>query len=425
MTEPEFEPSNPQSPPLDGAASASPEPTEVIEFLEDPPVVPTETYVAAEPPVAFVPAGPPGPGLPESVGWTFLVLAGQVAAMTLLMFGVFVFVAIQNGGQLQGNPLDLEKLGPNAFALVSGLPGLLAYLVLIPLACWRISPQPLRKLNFSKPSLTQALVVCSCVLPLGYVSDALYTVMKKLWEAVLDQLPLLQGLQEIGLDSTMKQLNGASLPLLLFLLAVVPAVGEEWMLRGLIGRGLVARWGVAVGVFFTSVLFAVMHLDPPHVGAVFPIGIMMHIVYLATRSFWMPIAYHFLNNATVSLFTSLNAGEVGESTEESSWIPHMIAVPYLALAVAALWKVRTKYLTAEGREPDRGYFSFEHYPEAEARRIAPNHTVLASVFGLLLALQLGSVAMEAWELAHKPAQDQTDEAVESPVLNEAEPAPAH
>jgi membrane protease YdiL (CAAX protease family) len=424
VTASEFDPSSPQRPAPPGIGSAPPEPIDLVEFIETPPAVPADTSAAPAPPVAVAPAGPPGPGLPEAVGWTALVLAGQIGAMTVLMVVVVAVLAIQNAGRLPANAFDLKAMEPNAFALVSGLPGLLAYLVLIPLACWRMSPQPFRKLNFSKPSLTQALIVCSCVLPLGYVSDVLYTLMKKLWDVFLEQFPMFQGLREIGLDSTMTQLNGASLPLLLFLLAVVPAVGEEWMLRGLIGRGLVARWGVPVGVFFTSVLFAVMHLDPPHVGAVFPIGIMMHIVYLATRSFWMPIAYHFLNNATVSLFTSLGAGEVGESSEESSRIPHLLAVPYLVLAVAALWKVRTKYLAADGREPDRGYFSFEHYPESVSRRVAPNHVVLGAVFGTLLIAQISSVGVEAWQLKYGQPEDQAGEVVVPANLDDVEAAPA-
>jgi membrane protease YdiL (CAAX protease family) len=342
-------------------------------------------------------AAPPGPGLPEACGWTALVLLGQFIATLALVFVAVVVMVVVKGGPLPRSALDFRSLSPDLFAVLSGLPGFLAYLVLIPLACWRISPSPLRKLNFSRPSLTQFLIVCSCVLPLGFLSDALYSFVQPFWDSFLDQHNL-SNWKDMGLEQTMSQLNGASLPLLLFFLAVVPAVGEEWMLRGLIGRGLVARWGIVPGVLLTSVLFAGMHLDPPHVAAVFPIGVIMHYVYLTTRSFWMPILYHFLNNATVSIFTALGAAGPGEPPAESgfqTWLK-ILAFPYLAVAMGVLWKLRTRYVTADGGEARREYCTLEHLPETAAQRIAPNHALGAAVFGLFLGTQVALLAIDVW-----------------------------
>ena len=292
---------NDGTPPAAGDAA---EPVEVVTFLDDAGEAPPDDQATAGP--TEVQAKPPGPGLPEACGWTVLVLVCQIMATIPVVVAAIVFMVIANGGRMPRGGPDLTSLSPDLFAIFAGLPGFLAYFILIPLAWWRMSPAPLRKMNFSGPSLTQATIVCSCVLPLGFVSDALYTLVQPLWEQFLDQIQL-GDLKEMGLAETMRQLNGAMLPLLLFFLAVVPAIGEEWMLRGLIGRGLVARWGVVPGVILTSMLFAAMHVDPPHVVAVFPIGVIVHYVYLTTRSFWMPILYHFLNNATVSVFTSLGA----------------------------------------------------------------------------------------------------------------------
>src|SRR5205085_9678359 len=80
-------------------------------------------------------------------------------------------------------------------------------------------------------------------------------------------------------------------------MAVLPALGEELIFRGLIGRGLLARWGVVAGVLWTSVLFGLVHLNPAQAIAVIPIGVILHFVYLTTGSFWAPVLLHFLNNA--------------------------------------------------------------------------------------------------------------------------------
>ncbi len=58
--------------------------------------------------------------------------------------------------------------------------------------------------------------------------------------------------------------------------AVAPALGEELVFRGVIGRGLIARWGLPAGVLITSVMFAAIHVHPAHVVGVIPVGIAMH-----------------------------------------------------------------------------------------------------------------------------------------------------
>lgn len=397
-----------------GLAASAPAPVPPLEVVE---FVAPETAAAPPSPITTS-ISPPGPALPEAVGWTAMVLSVQVVAMVAIMLVAAICIAVTHQGRVPAELIQIENLGPDWFAALSGLPGFLGYLVLIPLACWRISPQPLRKLNFSRPSMTQALIVTSCVLPLGTLSDLVYSVVLPVWEQFLEQIPVLHGLRGAGLDQAMSQMNGAALPLLLFFLSVVPAVGEEWMLRGLIGRGLVARWGIAGGVIWTSILFAVMHLDPPHVAAVFPIGIMLHVVYLTTRSFWMPILYHFLNNATVSVFTTLGAAEPGTADDGTSWLAYA-AVPYLCVAVALLWKLRTRYVAADGREARRDYFSFEHYPEEEARRVAPNHLLIAGLYGLLLVAQIGLLAKDLIEIQREqsqPAEQAEPEPVAARIL---------
>lgn len=367
------------------------------------PLVDVDAILVVDAAPAVEPSTPPGPGLPEAVGWTALVLASQVIAMIAVSIVVVVVLVLARGGDVQPHSFqfDFQDLGPNLTTLLVGSPGFLCYAVLIPLACWRISPQPLRKLNFAAPSATQLLIACSCVLPVGFLSDALYTLVLPLWEWFLDQAPALNWMSEIGLAETMKQLNGASLPLLLFFLAVVPAIGEEWMLRGLVGRGLVARWGAWRGILLTSVLFAVMHLDPPHVAAVFPIGVMIHIIYLATRSFWMPILFHFLNNATVSFFTSLGLAQPGDPNAEISWWA-VAALPYVTVAIVLLLRLRTRYVAADGATVERGYTTCEHFPESAARRVTPNQPAIAAVFGLLLAVQVGLLVLDVWSATGVP-----------------------
>jgi len=194
--------------------------------------------------------------------------------------------------------------------------------------------------------------------------------------------------------------------MLLFFLAVVPAVGEEFMLRGLIGRGLVARWGVVCGVLITSCLFAGLHMYPPHVAAIFPVGIMMHIAYLTTRSFWAPMLLHFMNNGIAALYTSLGLAttETAATADEAGtvweWLPYA-APPYVLLCIWLLWKYRTEYIDENGGLVWPGYHSVEHPdPGLPIHRRAPNSILVAVLFGLLFVGEMGMMGVGIYEQTH-------------------------
>lgn len=372
-------------------------PLDVVEFLE-----------SDEPAAA---ARPPGPGLPEALLWVLAIFLFQIGAGIV---GVLVFAVglmISNPAQSPAELLQaIESLSPNGSLVFFGLPNLFVFLALIGLGCWRLGRPPTHKLNFSTPSYTQLVVLASAVFPLGLVADALWQPAHAAWQSFVEQVPWLRFMDETNIMEFMDRIEGASLPLLLFFLAVVPAVGEEFMLRGLIGRGLVARWGLLWGVLITSVLFAGLHMYPPHVAAIFPVGIMMHIVYLTTRSFWTPMLFHFMNNGLAALYSALGLtsdnGEVADgAVTEWAWLKYA-APAYVLLCCWLLWRYRTEYVDEAGTPVWPGYPTAEHpAPMLALRRSAPNSVPVALVFSLLLVGQMGLIAYDVHhELQAAPAE---------------------
>jgi membrane protease YdiL (CAAX protease family) len=86
---------------------------------------------------------------------------------------------------------------------------------------------------------------------------------------------------------------------------ICPGVAEELWCRGFLGRGLVGRHGVVVGVALTSLFFGLLHLYPlPYVLITGIMGAALHLTYLASRSLWVPILIHTLNNSYAGLVAS-------------------------------------------------------------------------------------------------------------------------
>ncbi|HLP01279.1 MAG TPA: type II CAAX endopeptidase family protein [Opitutaceae bacterium] len=90
-----------------------------------------------------------------------------------------------------------------------------------------------------------------------------------------------------------------------FMLVVVAAVTEEFVFRGLLLRGLLARVGPGRAIAISAGLFAIMHLNPWQVPAALFIGVILGWVYWRTRSLALCVAGHAFHNATTLLAAGL------------------------------------------------------------------------------------------------------------------------
>ena len=86
--------------------------------------------------------------------------------------------------------------------------------------------------------------------------------------------------------------------------AVVPAICEEVLFRGLMQRSLEQKQGTAVAITNTSIFFAVGHLNPEQIVPLILIGVFLGMLANATRSLVPAILMHFINNllAVIVLF---------------------------------------------------------------------------------------------------------------------------
>ncbi|MGQ0634609.1 MAG: lysostaphin resistance A-like protein [Planctomycetaceae bacterium] len=199
-------------------------------------------------------------------------------------------------------------------------------------------------------------------------------------------------LSEIA-EATYGQLADRSWPVILLGFCLLPAVGEEVFFRGLLGRGLVGRYGAA-GVLCASFLFAVHHLTPDHIAATVLLGFVAQLIYLSAKSLWAPITLHALNNVTALLSDKWEA-EFGRDPTGLAKFAGATPVPLVAasavavvLLVALLHAMRTRWIKPDGTAWDPGYRTAE-MPPAELGATAVNERPAA---GIMFWALLGYVA---------------------------------
>lgn len=118
----------------------------------------------------------------------------------------------------------------------------------------------------------------------------------------------LGSLEEVfkGLEDSAAQLTSALTesgeigPLLanLFIIALIPAIGEEMIFRGLI-LPILRRWTNSANwaVWISAILFSFMHLQFYGFLPRLILGALLGYLFVWSRSLWAPIIAHFTNNA--------------------------------------------------------------------------------------------------------------------------------
>lgn len=144
-----------------------------------------------------------------------------------------------------------------------------------------------------------------------------------------------------GMPDLLTRGDPARLALDIVAIVIVAPVVEEILFRGFLLHRWAARWGTMAGVILSSALFAVMHIEL--VGH-FIFGVAMSALYVRTRSLWVPIAAHALNNAFALAFAfpdALGGAPPAPTTLDefrAEWPVGLIALLIGAVGLAWFWR---------------------------------------------------------------------------------------
>lgn len=141
-------------------------------------------------------------------------------------------------------------------------------------------------------------------------------------------------------------------PLLVLLIAILPALCEEVLCRGFLLSGLRTEGGTAAAVIVSAIFFAALHLDPNRLLPTFLVGVVLAILVVRSGSLWPACLLHFVNNAGALALGTWGA-EVGLLAEGEALTGPAYALGgvSLALGVALLLKLKPASKEPASREP--------------------------------------------------------------------------
>jgi membrane protease YdiL (CAAX protease family) len=131
----------------------------------------------------------------------------------------------------------------------------------------------------------------------------------------------------------------------LFIMALLPAIGEELFFRGSLQTVLFRMSGKSwLAILVSSIVFALLHGTFFKVLPIFLLGIMLGTVYHVTRNLWYSIIIHFLNNG-IAVFAVYYAGKsefLKKLNDDKLTVTILVALFSLLASVAIIYFMRQK-----------------------------------------------------------------------------------
>ncbi|HDR90557.1 MAG TPA: CPBP family intramembrane metalloprotease [Bacteroidetes bacterium] len=140
----------------------------------------------------------------------------------------------------------------------------------------------------------------------------------------------------------------------LLIVAMIPALGEELLFRGVVQRLFTEWWrNVPAAVVVTAILFSALHLQFFGFVPRMLMGIWFGYLLVWSGTLWLPILSHFLNNAVIVVFYFLmERGMINSDIEHIGATPgsYWTGILSVILTGVMIWMV---YRQGKGVSPDQ------------------------------------------------------------------------
>lgn len=260
--------------------------------------------------------------------------------LPILISLLFTLIAnvIEAAAGLEGDEINSNIWYLAAYSLVMGI----AYVVLYLLynKANRIEYKAIN-LNFKMPWHTYLIIAVIGIISLFGVQYFI-SMIDNLLKAI--GYPLNSGY-------TINPTDGGTFVLAIFVLAIIPAITEELLFRGVILNGLRGRFGDIGAIFMSALLFALMHQNFQQLIYPFILGSIMGYIVLRTGSLVSSMLVHFINNFLVVMFTFIE-NTTGFSLAIEGWPLYLIGTVLLFLTAGILFIIDRYYFAHKNRKND-------------------------------------------------------------------------
>lgn len=127
--------------------------------------------------------------------------------------------------------------------------------------------------------------------------------------------------------------------LVLSISGVCAPLFEELIFRGLMLRGLLRTMSPVYAILWTSVFFAIIHLNAQQAFPAFFCGVFLGWIYYKTGSYWMAVALHALNNISailISHFTGLDSSVSFRTAMDNDTVFFVLLLASLGLLLSSV-----------------------------------------------------------------------------------------
>ncbi len=239
-------------------------------------------------------------GISYTAAFFFLIGLALVGMAIGSMIG---FGMLANG---PGAAVDLagalkDPANANLLRTIQVLNVVLSMILPTLLVAWMIRRRPLQEIGFRTPTgAKQVALVLGIMLVSVMVAGALGVLNKNLnlspgWQADFERLERAYT-EQVSAMINLKSFGGYLFSL--FLMAVLPAIGEEMLFRGglqnFLSRATFQPWIAIVAV---SLLFSLIHFSFFGFLPRFFLGLVLGAIFFLTNNLWLSVLAHFLNNA--------------------------------------------------------------------------------------------------------------------------------
>jgi uncharacterized protein len=140
--------------------------------------------------------------------------------------------------------------------------------------------------------ITLGLLLLAVALPLVYY---LYSINKML--PLPDWMRSMEGQTNDAIKGILKMENIGELLANLTIMALIPAIGEELVFRGILQQQLLRRLQDPIlAILAAGAIFSAIHMQFEGFFSRWLLGSLLGWLYWQTKNFWVPVAAHFFNN---------------------------------------------------------------------------------------------------------------------------------